>query len=37
MTPASIGDWMMLTVLLGGLATASWLVYAWVLCGESEW
>jgi hypothetical protein len=31
----TIGDWMMLTLLLGGLATASWLVYAWVL-GEPE-
>jgi hypothetical protein len=27
----TIADWMMLTVLLGGLATASWLVYGWVL------
>jgi hypothetical protein len=36
MTPGTVGDWMMLTVLLGGLATASWLVYAWVLGGETE-
>ena len=27
----TIADWLLLTVLLGGLATASWLVYAWVL------
>ena len=33
--PGTIGDWMMWTVLVGGLATASWLVYAWVL-GEPE-
>jgi hypothetical protein len=36
MTPGTVGDWMMLTVLLGGLATVSWLVYAWVLGGETE-
>jgi hypothetical protein len=29
--PGTIADWMMLALLLGGLATASWLVYAWVL------
>ncbi len=31
----TIADWLLLTVLLGGLAAASWLVYAWVL-RESE-
>ena len=36
MTPGTIGDWVMLTVLLGGLASASWLVYAWVLGDEPE-
>ena len=36
MTPGTVGDWMMLTALLGGLATASWLVYAWVLGDAAE-
>jgi hypothetical protein len=27
----TIADWLLLTVLLGGLAAVSWLVYAWVL------
>jgi len=27
----TIADWVLLTVLLGGLATVSWVVYAWVL------
>jgi hypothetical protein len=27
----TIADWLLLTVLLGGLAAASWAVYAWVL------
>src|SRR5262245_8485745 len=30
----AIADWLLLTVLLGGLATASWLIYAWVLRDE---
>jgi hypothetical protein len=25
----TIGDWLLLTVLLGGLAAASWFVYTW--------
>jgi len=32
----TIADWLLLTVLLGGLAAASWLVYAWVLGDEPE-
>ena len=31
MLPGTVADWLMLTVLMGGLSTASWLAYAWVL------
>jgi hypothetical protein len=27
----TIADWLLLTVLLGGLAVGSWVVYRWVL------
>ena len=27
----TIADWILVTGLFGGLATASWLIYAWVL------
>jgi hypothetical protein len=30
----TIADWVLITVLLGGLATACWLIYAWVLGDE---
>ena len=30
----TIADWLLITVLLGGLATTSWLIYAWVLGDE---
>jgi len=30
----TIADWLLITVLLGGLAAASWLIYAWVLGDE---
>jgi hypothetical protein len=29
--PGTMADWTMLALLLGGLASASWLLYAWVL------
>ena len=29
--PGSLADWLLLTVLMGGLSAASWLVYGWVL------
>jgi hypothetical protein len=36
MQSGTIADWLLLTVLLGGLAATSWLVYAWVLGDEPE-
>jgi hypothetical protein len=33
--PGTIADWLLLTVLLAGLATPSWLIYTWVLGEDS--
>ena len=36
MTPGTIADWMVFTLLLGGIAAVSWLLYAWVMRAEAE-